>query len=183
MMATVTVWKDSKKRCNPHARYTSAEGTRYTKAPPELYEDTVAADAPADFDYDTYTVQEIDDAPYVVFTRKSDEQLAEVRWNKLKAIRDDLTENGGCLVQGKWFHTDVKSKQQQMALAMAAQHTALSVPWKTMDGTFIEMTSAIAGELFAAQMAREIEIFGICQTKRTDTTDVNTGWPDRYVVA
>jgi hypothetical protein len=177
------IWKSNQRRCNPAAKYTSPDGTRYTRVPADLYEEIADPIPPADYSDETYYRTEQDDAPYVVFTRKSDEQLAEVRWNKLKAIRDDLTENGGCFVQGKWFHTDVKSKQQQMALAMAAQHTALSVPWKTMDGTFIEMTSAIAGELFAAQMAREIEIFGICQTKRTDATDVNVGWPARYVAA
>lgn len=37
---------------------------------------TVEPEVPADFSYDTYTVQEITDAPYVVYTKKSAEQLA-----------------------------------------------------------------------------------------------------------
>ena len=37
----------------------------------------VEPEVPADFSYDTYTVQEITDAPYVVYTKKSQEQLEQ----------------------------------------------------------------------------------------------------------
>ena len=135
---------------------------------------------PADYSDETYYRTEQDDAPYVVFTKKSDEQLLTLRVSKLKQIRDELTENGGCLVQGKWFHTDVKSKQQQMGLAMAGNAIPATLMWKTMDGTFALMTPALAAELFAAQMTREATIFGICEAKQHDDTPVNDGWPERY---
>jgi hypothetical protein len=138
---------------------------------------------PADYSDETYYRTEQDDAPYVVFTKKSDEQILALRVSKLKQIRDELTESGGCLVQDKWFHTDVKSKQQQMALTMAGQSLPANLLWKTMDGTFIEMTPAIAAELFAAQMTREATIFGLCEAKQGDDTPINEGWPERYVEA
>jgi hypothetical protein len=83
-------------------------------------------------------------------------------------------------VQGKWFHTDVKSKQQQMALTMAGANLPLNLLWKTMDGSFILMTQPLAQELFAAQMTREATIFGLCEAKQHDDTPINEGWPDRY---
>ena len=135
---------------------------------------------PADYSDETYYRTEQDDVPYVVFTKKSDEQLLALRVSKLKQIRDELTESGGCLLDGKWYHTDVKSKQQQMALAMAGDGLPAGLQWKTMDGSFVTMTALLAAELFAAQMTREATIFGICEAKQHDDTPVNDGWPERY---
>ncbi len=92
---------------------------------------------PADYSDETYYRTEQEDAPYVIYMKKSDEQLADIRWNKLKQIRDDLTENGGCKLGDKWFHTDTKSKQQQMALTMMGAAIPADLQWKTMDGSFI----------------------------------------------
>lgn len=138
---------------------------------------------PADYTPESYYRTEQDEAPYVVYTKKSEEQLASQRWESLKQIRDDLTSNGGCFVQGKWFHTDVASKQQQMALVMLGQNLPAGIQWKTMDGSFIEMTPALAAELFAAQVQREQVIFATAEAKRTDETPLYDGWPARYVEA
>ena len=141
--------------------------------------------APADYSDETYYKTSTGDGmpPYRVYTKKSPEQLAALRASKLKQIRDELTENGGCEVGGKWFHTDVKSKQQQMALAMAGVLLPDNLMWKTMDGSFVLMTPTLAGEIFSAQMAREAAIFGICEAKQNDDTPVADGWPARYVEA
>ena len=138
-------------------------------------------DAPVDYSADTYYRTEQDDAPYVVYTKKSPEQLAAQRWETLKQIRDDLTDNGGCFVAGKWFHTDAKSKQQQMALIMLGASLPTGIQWKMMDGSFIELTQQIVADLFAAQIAREQAIFAIAEAKRQDDAPVDAGWPDRYV--
>ena len=179
----MTIWIDNetKKRVNIFAPYKG-----FSKLDtPEIRERAGVVEIPdptppADFSDDTYYRTESDDPPYVIYAKKSPEQLAEVRWNKLKQIRDDLTENGGCLVQGKWFHTDTKSKQQQMALTMMGASIPAGLQWKTMDGTFVEMTQTLATELFAAQVARESTIFNICEAKRGDDTPINEGWPERY---
>ena len=136
---------------------------------------------PEDFSDDLYYRTEQDDAPYVVWTRKSDEQIAAVRWAKIKQLRDELTEDGGCLVAGKWFHSDVKSKQQQMALVMMGASIPSNLQWKTLDGSFVVMTQLLAAELFAAQAAREQAIFARAELLKTDpTADITKGWPARY---
>lgn len=138
---------------------------------------------PDDYSDETYYRTEQDDAPYVIYTKKSPEQLAVIRIAKLKQIRDELTENGGCMVQGKWFHTDVKSKQQQMALMIAGDALPTGLMWKTIDQSFVEMTPALAQEIFAAQVARESLIFAVCEAKKLDDTPVNEGWPEVYTEA
>jgi hypothetical protein len=105
---------------------------------------------------------------------------ADERWAKIKALRDELTDNGGCLVSGKWFHSDAKSKQQQMALAMVGAALP-ATPWKTMDGSFVTLDPSIVGQIFQAQMAREQGIFAHAEVLKADPlADINTGWPARY---
>ena len=174
------IWKSNQKRCNPYASYTDENGTRFTRVPADLYEEIHDPVPPADYSDETYYRTEQDDAPYVIFTKKSDEQIAAVWWEKVKQQRDELIENGGCLHQGKWFHSDVRSKQQQIALKDLGQDIPVGLKWKTMDGTFIDMTPAIAASLFVAQIQREMGIFQIAETvKATPFATIN--WPERYV--
>lgn len=175
------IFKDSKKRCVPKSGYTDAEGTTYLEVPSHLYEEIPDPLPPEDYSEETYYRNELDDAPYVVYTKKPQEQLSAIRWNKIKIIRDDLTENGGCFVSGKWFHSDAKSKQQQMALVMLGQNLPAGIQWKTMDGSFIELTPALVSQLFAAQVQREQAIFAIAEVKKADNSSLSEGWPDRYV--
>lgn len=130
---------------------------------------------------ETHYVQELNEPPYLINTPKAPEQLAEIRWFKIKQLRDELTENGGCFLANKWFHTDVKSKQQQMALMIAGASIPANLQWKTMDGSFIEMTQTLATQLFTAQIIREQTIFAIAESKRNDSSILNEGWPSRYV--
>lgn len=171
------IWKSTQTRCNPNTKYTAPDGTRYTKVPAELYEEI--PDPVRGNDETQYTT-EIDEPPYVVITDKSPEQLAQVRWNKLKAIRDNLTMNGGAKVGTNWFHSDTHSKVQQLALMMAGANLPAGIQWKTMDGSFVEMTPTLAQQIYAAQMAQEQAIFQVAETKRLDTSDVNAGWPETY---
>jgi hypothetical protein len=175
--------KLTQKRCNPFSPFTSEDGTRYNQMPADLYEEIPDPTPPEDYSDDTYYRVEVEVAPYVTYTRKSDEQIAAVRWEKLKVIRDDLTENGGCLLDGKWFHTDVRSKQQQIALVMMGANLPADTMWKTMDGSFVLMTPALAAAIFTAQMAREMTIFALAEQKKIDTSDINEGWPVRYEAA
>jgi replication fork clamp-binding protein CrfC len=78
------IFKDSKKRANPFAQYTDADGTQYPTIPLELLEEIPDPVAPEDFSDETYYRTEQDDAPYVVYTKKSDEQLEELRKSKIK---------------------------------------------------------------------------------------------------
>ncbi len=173
--------KDTLKRVNIYAAYKG----RSRLDTPEIREavGVIEIPDPVRESDETHYNQEIDDAPYLICTPKSPEQLAALRWSKLKQHRDELTDNGGCLVAGKWFHTDPKSKQQQMALAMVGTALPPGIMWKTMDGSFVLMTSTLAAELFQAQMQRDQQIFAIAEAKRNDDTPITEGWPARYEAA
>ena len=136
--------------------------------------------APEDYTPDTYFRTEQDEYPFVVYTRKAPEAVAAVRWEKLKQHRDHLALEGGCFCAGKWFHSDLYSKQQQMALAMLGGSLPANLQWKTMDGSYILLTPQIVADLFAAQIAREQLLFTIAETKRVDDTPVYEGWPARF---
>ena len=141
---------------------------------------------PAGWSYDTHDRREDWEAtqrPYIIYTRKSDEQISATRWGKIKQKRDELTDNGGCLVAGKWYHSDPKSKVQQIALTMVGAALP-ATPWKTMDGSFITLTPTLVGQLFQAQMVREQTIFAHAEALKADPeADINAGWPARYEVA
>jgi hypothetical protein len=179
------IFKSNQKRANPYAPYTSPDGVRYAQIPLDLLDEIADPTPPADYSDDTYYRTEQDDAPYVVYTKKSDEQLAQVRWNKLKVLRDDKMMNGGCKVEVsvgvfKWFHSDTHSKLQQASLKAAGAELPAGIMWKTMDGSFVEMTPALANSLFWAQLATEQAIFTVAETKKNDSTDVQAGWPETY---
>lgn len=145
------------------------------------YQEITIQEMPDDYSDATYFRAEQESAPYVVYTQKSTDQLAKVRWAMIKTIRDELTENGGCFVAGKWFHSDMKSKQQQIALHLKNGGMPPGMMWKTFDGSFIEMTAELAAELFNAQLARENLIFSTAEIKKNDASDIYSGWPARYV--
>ena len=170
------------KRVNIHAPYKGRSRLDTPEIRAEVGVVEIADPAPpADYSDDFYYRTEQDDAPYIVYTKKPDEQIQAVRWTKIKQKRDELTDNGGVLVSGKWFHTDTKSKQQQMALTMLGASIPANLQWKTMDGSFITMTQTLAGQLFAAQIGREQAIFAHAETLKADSNaDINTGWPAHY---
>ena len=78
------------KRINIDAPYVSEDGIAYVNLrSPEVREQLGILEipeptAPEDFSDDLYYRTEQDDAPYVVYTRKSDEQLEQLRISKLQ---------------------------------------------------------------------------------------------------
>jgi len=114
------------------------------------------------------------------------------RWEAIKAHRDALSDAGGyrVTVSGvpKWFHSDNKSKIQQQALVMLGASIPPGLQWKTMDGTFVAMTQALAGQVFAAGVAQDSAIFAAAETHRAamlqtadpDAYDFSGGWPTVY---
>jgi hypothetical protein len=69
------IWKDTQKRANPYSYFTDAQGTQYPKVPRELLEEIPDPIPPEDFSDDLYYRNEMDDAPYVTWTRKPQEQI------------------------------------------------------------------------------------------------------------
>lgn len=113
---------------------------------------------------------------------------AEV-WAAIKAKRDLLSDTGGYKVTvdgvDRWFHSDPKSKGQQMGLVLASAAAAGVPPWKTMDGTKVAMSQALASQIFQAAMAMEGAIFQAAETHRAameasadpSAYDFSGGWP------
>lgn len=109
-------------------------------------------------------------------------------WERIKAHRDAV-KSQGVPVGEKWFHSDADSRIQQLALVMMGASVP-AVSWKTMDGTFITMSQALAGQIFAATAARDMAVFSAAEQHRAAvnaSTDplaysfTATGWPAGYV--
>jgi hypothetical protein len=75
---------ETNKRVNPYAPYTDANGTRHTRMPEHLYTEIADPAPPADYTDETFYRTEQDDAPYVIHTKKSDEQLDQIHNNKIR---------------------------------------------------------------------------------------------------
>ena len=117
-----------------------------------------------------------------------------VVWEAIKAHRERLSDLGGYAVTvggvTKWFHSDLKSKMQQIALFVSGAAVPV-VPWKTMDGSFVTMSQAWAVEIFSAGAVQEAAIFAAAETHRAamlaaevpEAYDFSGGWPAVYTPA
>lgn len=132
------------------------------------------------------------------------QERRDARWEAIKAQRDRLSDQGGykVTVSGvpKWFHSDGKSKTQQIALArradkvqaaggnMSAQFAGNSGFWKTMDGTFVAMTATLAQAVADAAEVQDGAIFAAAEAHRIAMEaaanpvayDFSTGWPEVF---
>lgn len=105
-------------------------------------------------------------------------------WSKIKAERD-RRKAGGVKVGDKWFHSDDASRIQQLTLVMMGAGLPAGLQWKTMDGTFITMTPALAQQVFTAQAASDQTIFAVAEAHRVamEASDdpaaygYSHGWP------
>lgn len=113
-----------------------------------------------------------------------DDARADV-WDRIKAERDRRTQAGGYPAAGKWFHSDIFSRTQQIGLVMLGAGIPVGTMWKTMDGSFIEMTPALAQQVFAAAAAQDMATFAAAEAHKTameaaaDPAAYNfsAGWP------
>lgn len=104
----------------------------------------------------------------------------ESTWAAIKAERDRRLLVGGFKVSiggaDKWFHSDLVSRSQQLALdSIATKMKALGaadatlvtpVPWKTMDGTTVLMSVGLALQLLPAAATREAANFATAETHK-----------------
>ena len=110
-------------------------------------------------------------------------------WAAIKAERD-RRKAGGVLVSGKWFHSDVDSRIQQLGLVMMGASVP-SVQWKTMDGSFVTMSQAIANGIFQAAAALDMSLFAVAEAHRLAMEasadpggyDFSANWPTHYAEA
>lgn len=112
-------------------------------------------------------------------------QVKASKWEAIKAERDRRTDQGGYKVGTKWFHSDQKSRSQQLGLVLLGANIPANLQWKTMDGSFVTMTQTLAQQILAAGAASEQAIFAAAETHKAamelasdpSAYDFSGGWP------
>lgn len=110
------------------------------------------------------------------------------RWREIQAIRTAKTEAGGFPAAGKWFHSDVFSRTQQIGLTLLGANIPPGLQWKTMDGSFVTMTQTLAGQIFAAAAEQDAATFAHAEALRAAvnaaadpaSVDITAGWPSTF---
>ena len=116
------------------------------------------------------------------------EQNKARAWEAIEGERDRRKAGGVKVKVGgvnKWFHSDDASRIQQMGLVMMGASIPADLQWKTMDGSFVAMTQALATSVFGAAAASDQVIFGAAEGHRVAmeasadpaSYDYSTGWP------
>lgn len=108
-------------------------------------------------------------------------------WKAIKEKRDAL-QASGVKVGQYWFHSDMSSRIQQLALVVFGSNLPSSIMWKTLDGSFVEMTPALAIQIFQSSAASDIAIFTVAEHHKAmmmaspnpTTYDFSGGWPPTY---
>ncbi|WP_201211744.1 DUF4376 domain-containing protein [Rhodocyclus purpureus] len=126
----------------------------------------------------------ITEAEAAALQKPTFDEAETAAWAAIKSERDRRTE-GGFKVGDKWFHSDQKSRSQQLALVLLGAGIPAGLQWKTMDGSFVTMTAALAQQLLAAAAASEQAIFAAAETHRRAMEasadpagyDYSSGWP------
>lgn len=115
-------------------------------------------------------------------------QRQEQAWEGIKAERE-RRRVGGVKVGSHWFHSDDSSRIQQLALSMMGAGLPAGIQWKTLTLTpppvFVEMTPALAGQIFTAVAAWDQAVFAAAEVHRIameasaepEAYDFTGGWP------
>ena len=91
------------------------------------------------------------------------EKVYEKKWEEIKEIRT-FKMNDGVFLQsiGKWFHTDLYSKQQIQSLVVAnIIGVYKTAAWKTLDNTYVQLTPMLLLQVFGAMLENESRLFAI----------------------
>ena len=116
------------------------------------------------------------------------EQRQATKWQEIKDYRDMLTQTGGYKVDTKWYHSDTFSRTQQMGMVMMGANMPEGIMWKTMDGSFIEMTPLLALRIFNAAALSDQAMFTAAETHKTtmmtlehpEDYDITKNWPEVF---
>lgn len=88
--------------------------------------------------------------------------LLDALWSEVKERRRRCVLAGALVVIGgadRWFHTDLDSRTQWLAMRGDGDQLEAGIAWKTMDGSFVQLTPAIVTEVYAAIRAKERAAF------------------------
>lgn len=109
-------------------------------------------------------------------------------WERIKDERE-RRRVGGVKVGGHWFHSDDSSRIQQIGLVMMGAGIPPGLMWKTLTLTtapvLVEMTPALAGQIFTAVAAWDQAVFAAAEVHRIameasaepEAYDFTGGWP------
>lgn len=108
-------------------------------------------------------------------------------WGQIKAKREAL-KSGGVRVGVHWFHSDADSRIQQLGLVIMGANMPAGLRWKTIDNGLVDMTPALAQQIFAATANWDATLFGIAEVHRDavmessnpEAYDWSAGWPAGY---
>jgi hypothetical protein len=181
-------------RINVDAPFVGPDGTQYVNLrDPQVRQSLGITELPDPERKDPrfYFVQEQDQEPYVVNTPRPLEDVKAGVWESIKQHRDELMRSGGARVDSKWYHSDTHSKVQQLSLLNLGANIPAGLEWKTMDGSKITMSPALALAVFQAQVAQEHAIYEAGESHKialdalTDVDQVASydwlsGWPEVY---
>jgi hypothetical protein len=111
-----------------------------------------------------------------------------LKWEEIKIERDRRCDYGGYKVGAKWFHSDQRSRSQQLGLALLGNNIPANVMWKTMDGSFVAMTQTLAQQILGAAAQKDMANFAAAETHRAAMEasadpayyDFSGGWPQVY---
>lgn len=112
------------------------------------------------------------------------------KWEEIKAERD-RRKAAGVKVDTKWYHSDDTSRIQYLGLAMYGANMPTGIMWKTMDGTFIEMSPALVQQISGTIGSSDVDIFTIAEQHKSamlasqdpvayDIFNGNPAWPLVY---
>lgn len=112
-------------------------------------------------------------------------------WERIKAERDRRAAMG-VKVGAHWFHSDQKSRTQQLGLVLLGQGIPGGLQWKTLAYTpqpvFVAMTPALAQAIVQATAASDTAIFTAAEVHRMameaspepGAYDFSGGWPPSF---
>ena len=87
------------------------------------------------------------------------------KWEDIKGERD-RRQALGVRVGADLFHSDDKSRIQQLALVMMGAGLPAGLRWKTLGGDFVTMTPSLAQQVFSATAASDQAIFAAAEVHR-----------------
>lgn len=109
-------------------------------------------------------------------------------WELIRQERDHRTNTSGYKIGDKWFHSDPKSRNQQLSLVLLGENIPADLQWKTMDDSFVTMTPQLAREILTASTASDQTIFAAAEAHRAAmeasaepaSYDFSEGWPEAF---
>ena len=111
-----------------------------------------------------------------------------IAWEAIKAERDRRA-GLGVKVGQHWFHSDQKSRTQQLGMVLLGANIPAGLQWKTLTLTpppvFVPMTQQLAQAIVSATAASDTAIFAASEVHRIavesstapQNYDFSTGWP------